>query len=390
MKLKSILLVSASVLMAGTSFAQTHVSTGTQKYTLLEEGTGTWCGYCPDGAQRIEETIEPSFPKAICVSFHNGDPMELSGDPFNNAFITGFPGATVDRLVWTHGSTTSQNVNRGYWSTDVGVQDATTAKFQIDLLGLYDSATRKITLKVTAKTLAALTGSYRINAYVVVDSIAATGSNVQHSYMYATSGSWYFNQCQSPCTSSCSSCANLPDSIYSHMNVVTDVLAASGSIWGDTVNAFTNPASGVSASKTYIYTIPATTPSKYVKVVGIVQKYGTTTTDRAIQNAARARVRYMWKSVAGVGNLGNTVEGVEIYPNPANSNINVSTTLTTPSDVKITIFNTIGQVVAQNVYPANGTMFSESISLAQVPNGMYLMNFEVNGEKITKKFVVSK
>lgn len=388
MKLKSILLLSASAMIASSSFGQSKVSTGTQKYTLLEEGTGTWCGFCPDGSQRIQETIEPSFPRAICVSFHNGDPMALSGDPFNAQFISSFPGATIDRKVWTHTST-SQNVNRGYWATDVGAQDATTPNFQIDMLGLYDSVTRTVTLTVTAKALAALTGNYRINAYVIEDSITNAGSNKQHSYMYSTSSSWFYNQCESPCPGyPCSSCANLPDSIYSHMHVVTKILAAGGSIWGDT--AFTNPAINTTKSKTYTYVIPTTTPSKYVKVVGLVQKYGTTTTDREIQNAAIAKVRLMKKSVAGIDDKTSLADNIEISPNPAVGYVHVATALNTPSEVKITITNTVGKVVSEHLYTPNGTMFSENISVADLSNGLYILNFVSGDQSVSSKFIVEK
>jgi hypothetical protein len=382
MKLKSILLLSASVVMFSNSYGQSKVSTGTSKYTLLEEGTGTWCGYCPDGSQKIQQAIEPVYPKAICVSFHNGDAMELTGDPFNSQFITGFPGATIDRKVWSG----TQNVNRGQWASSVATQDATTPNFQVDLLGLYDSVTRTITLTVTGKALVALTGSYRINAYITEDSIT-NSTNKQKSYMYSSSGSWYYNQCEATCGSGCGSCAYLPDSIYSHMHVVTKILAASGSIWGDT--AFTNPAINTTKSKTYTYVIPPTSPSKYIKVVGLVQKYGGATTDREIQNAAIAKVRLMKKSVAGIDEQAGIADNIEIYPNPASGNIHVSTTLSTPVDVTVIVTNIMGQVVSENTYQPNGTMFSENISLAQVPNGIYFMNFVAGGERITRKFVVA-
>lgn len=384
MKLKSILLVSASMLMFGDSFGQSKVTTGSLRYSLLEEKTGAWCGYCPDGSQVVQEDIEPVYPRAICVAFHNADPMALSGDPFNAAFTGGYPGATIDRKVW--GS--SQTVNRGSWASDVGIQTATTPNFQVDLLGLYDSVTRTITLTVTGKALSALTGNYRINAYIVEDSITNSGSNKQKSYMYTDASSWFKNQCESPCGSSCASCAYLPDSFYSHMHVVTNILAQGGSIWGDT--AFTNPAINTTKSKTYTYVIPTTTPSKYVSVIGLIQKYGTTTTDREIQNAAIAKVRLMKKSVVGIAEQNSTVDNIEIYPNPASGFINISASLNTPAEVKVVITNTIGQVISANTYQPNGTMFSENISLAQVPNGIYMMNFITDGEKITRKFVVSK
>ncbi len=115
MKLKSILLGMSAVLGAAGAYAQSEVATGGQKYVLLEEGTGTWCGYCPDGSQRIQETIEPTYPRCIAVAFHNGDGMALTGDPFNAAYITGFPGGTVDRVPYPSSATSCQ-MGRGSWA----------------------------------------------------------------------------------------------------------------------------------------------------------------------------------------------------------------------------------------------------------------------------------
>lgn len=389
MKLKFILLLSAFI--ATRTFAQTNVTTGTAKYTLLEEGTGTWCGYCPDGSQRLQQTVEPTHPREITASFHNGDPMALTGDPFNAAFITGFPGGSIDRVPFTHPNSsgtpvTAVNVNRGYWNTDVGVRDTVTAKFQVDLLGYYDSTTRTITLKVTGKALAALTGDYRINAYVVEDSIPST-TYMQHSYMYGTSSSWFYNQCVAPCSGTCTSCANLPDSMYAHMNVVRKILATGGTIWGDT--AFLNPAVGTIKSKTYTYVIPATSPSKYTKVIGFVQKYGATTDDRAIQNAARAKVRLMQKIPAGVTDITGGIDDLQIYPNPASDHVSITGSLAASAETSVSICNTMGQVVSEYKYPVGSTMFSENISLQNLANGIYLINVSSNGQKITRKIVVN-
>ncbi|MES2704065.1 MAG: T9SS type A sorting domain-containing protein [Bacteroidota bacterium] len=382
MKLRSILLMASASLVFSNAFSQTHVTTGTQKYTLLEEGTGTWCGYCPDGSQRLQETVEPGYPRCIVASFHNGDPMALTGDPFNAAYITGFPGASIDRVPFTHpsssGPVTSINVNRGYWATDVGVRDILTPNFQIDMLGTYDSTTRLLTVKVQAKALVALTGNYRINAYIVQDSIGSSATNYeQHSYMNTTTGSWYYGMG-----------SVIPAASYAHMNVVTNVLGAS--IYGDTAAALNAPAVGAKALKTYTFTIPTTVPSKYVKVVGLVQKYGTATTDRPIENSARARVRMMQKSVVEVASL-TGMEEIELYPNPAYNYIHVEGHLSTPTETSITITNALGQVVSQNVYPSNGaTMFAENISTENLSNGMYMMTIDNNGEKATRKFVVAK
>jgi len=64
---------------------------------LLEEYTGTWCGYCPRGFVGLEE-MNRLFPDDfIGVSYHNGDAMEVTSQ-FPSS-ISGFPDAWLDRTL---------------------------------------------------------------------------------------------------------------------------------------------------------------------------------------------------------------------------------------------------------------------------------------------------
>ena len=47
------------------------------KKVLIEEFTGAWCGYCPDGAHRLEKIIDSNDGNVIGVSLHNGDQMAV-------------------------------------------------------------------------------------------------------------------------------------------------------------------------------------------------------------------------------------------------------------------------------------------------------------------------
>ena len=136
MKLKSILLFGASTLIFANSYSQSVVQTSGKKYVLLEEGTGTWCGYCPDGAEDIERDIEPNYPRCIVASFHNNisfDPMTLTPDDFNNDYIGcstcyGWPGATIDR------NTFSGTVGQGRpWDSYVASDSGLAPKFDVIL-----------------------------------------------------------------------------------------------------------------------------------------------------------------------------------------------------------------------------------------------------------------
>ena len=388
MKLKSILLLAPGILICAQSIAQTHVKTNGKKYTLVEEATGEWCGYCPDGAQVLEQTIEPGYPRAIVASWHNGDPLQVAGDPYctGTGYITGFPLGTVNRSgSWTGGI----QQNRGQWAGDCTADSATTPTFDVSMTSTYDTTSRVITIAVTGKALAAGTGNWRINALITEDSI--TSANRQHSYLFSTTSCangqpcWFNGQTAGSCGSGC---WYLPMAVYAHMNVVNAILATGASVWGDV--AFTNPTVGQTITKNYTYTIPATSKWGSVKVIGMVQKFGATTADRAIENSIQAKVRLMWKNLLTVQNNNSTLTDANVYPNPAGNYINVECPVAEGSTTNIVITNIIGQVVFEKQYTSANSELSEIISLGNFSNGMYLMNITNNGEKVTRKFTVSK
>lgn len=66
---------------------------------IIEEITGTWCGWCPRGYAWLEY-IRDTYPdRFLRVAAHNGDVMEVSSynTVFTNAGIKGLPGAIINR-----------------------------------------------------------------------------------------------------------------------------------------------------------------------------------------------------------------------------------------------------------------------------------------------------
>ena len=72
---------------------------------------------------------------------------------------------------------------------------------------------------------------------------------------------------------------------------------------------------------------------------------------------------------------------VSVFPNPAANATNVSVSLETASDVTVSIFNLIGEVVSTQVY--NGTEGSNQfdVSTNNLENGQYIINVSL-GENI--------
>ena len=64
---------------------------------LIEEFTGTWCGWCPVGFDGMERTHEEFGEKVSLIAIHSGDVMEAS--EFQNLIkrVGGYPSAFMDR-----------------------------------------------------------------------------------------------------------------------------------------------------------------------------------------------------------------------------------------------------------------------------------------------------
>lgn len=68
---------------------------------VLEEYTGTWCGWCPRGfvgLQRMNEAYPDQF---IGISYHNNDPMEIMSTAEFPSSVMSFPAAFMDRTEST-------------------------------------------------------------------------------------------------------------------------------------------------------------------------------------------------------------------------------------------------------------------------------------------------
>ncbi|WP_046757139.1 Omp28-related outer membrane protein [Kordia jejudonensis] len=74
------------------------------KKALIEDFTGTWCGWCPRVSYAIE-LVEAASDKVYAVAAHSGDPMQNSYSlALDNVYVTsGYPTAVLNRdQEWTY------------------------------------------------------------------------------------------------------------------------------------------------------------------------------------------------------------------------------------------------------------------------------------------------
>ena len=95
MKIKNLL--SFSLLLFALSLSTVNAQQVEREMVVLEEGTGTWCGYCPDAANAIHQLLEEGADLAP-IAYHNGDSYAnaAASSRINYYNITGFPTSVFD------------------------------------------------------------------------------------------------------------------------------------------------------------------------------------------------------------------------------------------------------------------------------------------------------
>jgi hypothetical protein len=81
---------------------------------------------------------------------------------------------------------------------------------------------------------------------------------------------------------------------------------------------------------------------------------------------------------------------ITIYPNPTDGRVVMRYYLERGQKASLRFVNVAGAVLTQKSLTGEGRWAIEATDLSAQPNGSYLLYFEVDKRKITKKFVIAK
>ncbi|MBN1447727.1 MAG: Omp28-related outer membrane protein [Bacteroidetes bacterium] len=90
----------------------------TEMNVVLEEGTGTWCGFCPFGADTLKAMIAENPGRVFGISYHGGsttEPMHTPHTDFWTALVglRGWPQGSINRIQFD--GTTEPALSRSAW-----------------------------------------------------------------------------------------------------------------------------------------------------------------------------------------------------------------------------------------------------------------------------------
>ena len=240
---KFTLLLSALTLFAISVSAQNFVSTTAEnRNVVLEEFTGIYCVYCPDGHKRAATLAANNPGDVFLINIHTGSFANPSGnDPdFRTSFgtaiagqsnLTGYPAGTVNRRVFAGmGQSTGTAMSRGNWATAAGTVLGESSSVNVAAQATIDYQSRELKVIVeTYYTSSAAASTHKLN-------VALTQDNIEGPQ---TGGATYYPA------------QILPNGNYNHQHMLRHMLTGQ---WGIDI---TSTSMGYFQADTLTYTLPA-------------------------------------------------------------------------------------------------------------------------------------
>ncbi|MDG1331559.1 MAG: Omp28-related outer membrane protein [Crocinitomicaceae bacterium] len=333
------------------------LSQQTDKAVVIEEGTGTWCGWCPRGAVAMDYMIATYPTDFIGVAVHNGDPMTLAAYD-GGAGISGFPGANVDRALL--GVSVSQAAFEAYYNDRVNMG----VPANVDATVTGSGGNMTIDASATFYTPVS-SGDFRLAVVISENGVTGTSSGYNQANYYSGGG-------QGPMGGYESLADPVPaaDMVYDHVGV-----ALLGGYDGQAGSVPATITDGTVASYSFNYTVPATSDENNMHVIVLL-------IDNATGEIVNAKEVDM---VVGL-NENPAAISMNVYPNPATDNVNVA--FEAAGDYTITITDMSGRVVSTNAYSNLSGAQNIALPVADLMSGNYLVSVATQGASYNQVLVI--
>lgn len=217
------------------AMGQSLVGTSAELRTgLLEDFTGIYCGFCPDG-HAIMDAIATAHPGQVSlVGIHAGgfaqpspgsghpDFQTVPGNALNDFYgVNSYPAGVINRHQFAAGT----QQGRGSWTTSMDQILAMSSPVNLGVESSYDAGSQELTVHVQLYyTADSPVGDDHIAVLITENHISGWQTN------YGTAGD---------------------DANYDHLHVLRDYIT---DIWGDAVTTTT---AGTWVDRTYTYTMPS-------------------------------------------------------------------------------------------------------------------------------------
>jgi hypothetical protein len=307
------------------------------KNVVLEVYKHQICGPCYPAAEYNHQYIEPMQNHNIVYLYTDPNDVLYNADAaaINKVYNFAHPAPMFDRYKFPY----FPDIMTGYFTLDNVYQLREQGRRDImyEPLGVsiaymsLDTTTRKLRVRVKAKTIDTIAGDLRFNLWITEDSIKAY-------------------QAEAPNPNN-----------YWHSHVLRSFV---GGQWGVAGSMPKTMYPGQESTYDFQYTVPANYVLKRLNVIGLVQIYNKDSFARRIVNSARARATQK----LGIAEL-PVLTDIQVYPNPAKEQIWIKNSQSKTETLQISLYNSLGQMIIQKEMKSA----VESLDIHQFPAGNYVL-----------------
>jgi len=336
------------------------------KMVVAEEGTGTWCQWCPRGAVFMDQMSTTYDGYFVGIAVHNGDPMTVVDyDASIGAFISGYPSAIVDRLPELDPS-----------AIEVDFLDRIViAPKAVITVGAVQNGSI-LSVSVTADFVQAISGDYRLACVITEDAVTGTNSSYSQANAYSGGGSGVmggFELLPNP----------VPFSQMTYNHVARIILPN----FDGQVNSFTSSvAAGEVHTLDFEITIDPTWDLSQIHIIGLlIDPSG------KIDNAGSAtKAEAEANGFIDVSGISETVSNstIKMYPNPTSDMTTINLGTVQNEIVSIQIMDINGRIVGEKVYGELNGDINLPITTSMMDAGVYIVKVTIGTNITTSRLVV--
>lgn len=353
------------------SISLTPITPAAGRVVIAEEGTGTWCGWCPRGAVTMAR-VKAAYPDHFQgIAVHNGDPMVVSAYD-SGLGISSFPGAKVDRVSVIDPA----NIETGF-IPQVQVPASAFLKVGAD----WDAGTRKLKVSVSYNFQTEITGNWKAALAIVENGVKGTGSGWAQKNYYAGGSEGPMGGYEA-----------LPNPVPAAQMVYDDVARLILPSFAGQPNSFPSPsATGSTHTLNFEVDVPAAWNPDNLHLVGMLIKpngridnAGTATITQAVANGY---VNGSETGNASVEELGQPDAAFTVFPNPTSDYSMVKIELQAASEVRLSVRDLGGkELFSRNYGVLNGAQILP-IHTETLAQGIYLLELHMNGKRYAAKLL---
>ncbi len=352
------------------------------KKVMIENLSGTWCGFCPDAAVILEEL--ESYDNVMSVTIHVNDVMEIpEGAGLADEHTGGgVPAFFIDRKIYPNTDFISYGLERDNIIESLLLQLEEKPICDVNFSSFnYDSEDNIVSVELEAEFFENYQGNnLRFNLYLMNKEISEDDSDYYQANFYNfMEGHDYQN-------------AGNPIKNYVHKDVLVKMY---GGTWG-TANSVRNGLISRGEKLKFVYSFPldVSIDLSNLEFIGLIQKYGQTSNDIEILNSNKISFEQGLNEVATssdpVGLTLNNIEFFNAFPNPVSDVVNIAFRSHENQNIKISIFNHVGKSVLSIDRAVRIGDFQESLNVSEkLKSGIYILKVEnEQGAFISEKIVV--